>query len=177
MANAKGRESVSWSISILRAGPRVPAPSAGASVPTPAPSSTSPITTATASSSSITDQTDSDLAILEARHRAHARVEDRIRCAKDTGLENFPFRSFASNQVWLELVLATQDLLVFYQRLCLEGEARNWEPKKLRYRLLHTVGRMISSGRRRILRLQRNWPWTPVLLAAFRRLRIIPATT
>lgn len=63
----------------------------------------------------ITDQTDSDLAALEARHRAHARVEDRIRCAKDTGLENFPFRSFASNQVWLELVLAAQDLLVFYQ--------------------------------------------------------------
>jgi hypothetical protein len=38
----------------------------------------------------ITDQTDSDVAALEARHRAHARVEDRIRCAKDTGLDNFP---------------------------------------------------------------------------------------
>src|SRR5215472_2986608 len=125
----------------------------------------------------ITDQTDSDLASLEARHRAHARVEDRIRCANDTGLENLPFRDFAANQVWLELVLAAQDLLVFYQRLWLEGEARNWEPKKLRYRLLHTVGRMISTGRRHIPRLQRNWPWTAVLLGAFRRLRLLPATT
>ena len=123
----------------------------------------------------ITDQTDGDLAALEARHRAHARVEDRIRCAKDTGLENFPFRSFAANQVWLELVLAAQDLLVFYQRLCLEGEASEWEPKKLRYRLLHTVGRMIRTGRRQILRLQRNWPWTALLLGAFRRLRLLPA--
>ena len=113
----------------------------------------------------------------EARRRAHARVEDRIRCANDTGLENLRFRDFAANQVWLELVLAAQDLLVFYQRLCLEGEARNWEPKKLRYRLLHTVGRMISTGRRHILRLQRNWPWTAVLLGAFRRLRLLPAIT
>jgi hypothetical protein len=100
---------------------------------------------------------------LEDRHRAQARVEDRIRCAKDTGLENFPFRSFAANQVWLELVLAAQDLLVCYKRLCLEGEASDWEPKKLRYRLLHTVGRMIRTGRRQILRLQRNWPWTALL--------------
>jgi Transposase DDE domain group 1 len=125
----------------------------------------------------ITDQTDDDLAALEVRHRAHARVEDRIRCAKETGLENFPFRSFVANQVWLELVLAAQDLLVFYQRLCLEGEACNWEPKKLRYRLLHTVGRMIRTGRRQILRLQRNWPWTAILLGAFKRLRLLPANT
>lgn len=27
---------------------------------------------------------------LEARHRAHGRVEDRIRCAKDTGLRRLP---------------------------------------------------------------------------------------
>jgi hypothetical protein len=36
----------------------------------------------------ITDQADTDLAALEARHRAHARVEDRIRCGKTSGLRN-----------------------------------------------------------------------------------------
>ena len=30
------------------------------------------------------------LAFLEARHRAHARVEDRIRTGKDTGLGHLP---------------------------------------------------------------------------------------
>jgi len=30
----------------------------------------------------ITDQEGDDLAALEARHRAHARVEDSIRCAR-----------------------------------------------------------------------------------------------
>lgn len=39
----------------------------------------------------ITDSGDKDIAYLEARHRGHARVEDRIRGAKDTGLDNLPF--------------------------------------------------------------------------------------
>jgi len=34
---------------------------------------------------------------------------------------------------------------------------------------------MIRSGRHQTLRLQRNWPWTDVLVAAFRRLRLLPA--
>ena len=37
------------------------------------------------------------LAVLEARHHAHARVEDRIRVAKDTGLGRFPSREHAIN--------------------------------------------------------------------------------
>lgn len=90
---------------------------------------------------------------------------------------NFPFRSFAANQIWMELVLAAQDLMVFYQRLCLVGEACNWEPKKLRYPFLHTVGRMIRTGRCYILRLQRNRPWMAILLCAFRRLRLLPVIT
>jgi Transposase DDE domain group 1 len=34
------------------------------------------------------------LGFLEARHRAHARVEDRIKAAKDTGLGRFPSREY-----------------------------------------------------------------------------------
>ena len=119
----------------------------------------------------ITDQQDADLTILEARHRSHARVENRIRCGKQTGLENLPFHNFLANSAWLELVLAAQDLIAFFQRLCLRGEAQTWEPKTLRYRLLHTAARIVRSGRRLILRLQRNWRWTPILYDAFRRLR------
>src|SRR5207245_10962501 len=53
----------------------------------------------------MTDSTDEDIAFLEARHRGHARVEDRIRTAKDTGLSNFPFHDLAANAAWLEMVL------------------------------------------------------------------------
>ena len=46
-----------------------------------------------------TDTTTGQLADLELRHRRRARCEDRIRCAKDTGLRNLPLRGFAQNQI------------------------------------------------------------------------------
>jgi hypothetical protein len=55
-----------------------------------------------------TDTPHGQLAFLEARHRAHARVEDRIRNAKQAGLGRFPSREFPINQVWLQLALTAQ---------------------------------------------------------------------
>jgi len=123
----------------------------------------------------VTDQADTDMAMLEARHRAHARVEDRIRCGKASGLRNLPFRDFASNEVWLELVLVAQDLVAWMQRLCLRGAPAGWEPKRLRYCLLHVAARLTRSGRRQYLRLQKSWPWTELLALAFERMRAMPA--
>lgn len=60
-----------------------------------------------------TDTPDGQLAHLEARHRAHARVEDRIRNAKDTGLGRFPSRQFNLNAAWLELSLLAADLIAW----------------------------------------------------------------
>jgi hypothetical protein len=54
------------------------------------------------------------LGFLEARHRAHARVEDRIRHAKDTGLGRFPSREFAVNTAWAQLVAIAADLITGY---------------------------------------------------------------
>lgn len=53
------------------------------------------------------------LAFLEARHRAHARVEDRIRHAKDTSLGRFPSREFDMNQTWLSLTMIAADLVAW----------------------------------------------------------------
>jgi hypothetical protein len=50
----------------------------------------------------LTNTAGGQLAELELRHRRHARVEDRIRTAKDTGLRNLPFHDAAQNQIWLE---------------------------------------------------------------------------
>jgi Transposase DDE domain group 1 len=89
----------------------------------------------------VTDQADSDLAALELRHRQRARVEDRIRAAKATGLRNLPFDLLRRNAVWLELVLAAQDLTCWTQTLLLDGALALAEPKALRYRLLHVAAR------------------------------------
>jgi Transposase DDE domain group 1 len=123
----------------------------------------------------LTDQPAPDIAALELRHRRRAGVEDAIRTGKDTGMRNLPFGVFAANQAWLELSLAAQDLLSWSQELCLEGELRAAEPKRLRQRLLHVAGRIVRSGRRMTLRLPRPWPWAEALVAAFRRLRELPA--
>ena len=53
------------------------------------------------------------LAGLELCHRQHARVEDRIRQAKATGLRNLPFHSFAANAAWLEIIMAATDLVAW----------------------------------------------------------------
>lgn len=116
-----------------------------------------------------------DPVMLEARHRARARVEDAIRAAKDTGLRNLPFREFTANAAWLEVVLIAQDLLSWAQSLLLDGELARTEPKRLRYRLLHTAGHITRSGRRIRLHLPARWPWADALVAAFMRLRALPA--
>jgi hypothetical protein len=124
----------------------------------------------------LTDQP-GEIAELERRHRARARVEDRIRNDKDTGLAKFPFKAFALNEVWLEIVLLAHDLIVWTQALLLDGELAKAEPKRLRYRLLHVAARIAFHGRRAKLRLQHDWPWGEQLLAAFQKLKALPAAS
>ena len=116
-----------------------------------------------------------NIAALERRHRARARAEDQIADDKDTGLAKLPFRAFAMNAVWLELVLIAHDLLAWTKALLLDGELARSRPKRLRHRLLHVAARLAFSGRRARLRLQASWPWARDLAAAFAKLRDLPA--
>jgi len=114
---------------------------------------------------------------LDLDHRGHAHVEGHIRQGKDCGLANLPFQSFAHNQMWLWLVMLAQDLLAWARALCLKDDARAWELKRLRYRLLHQSGRIARHARQTTLRLARDWPWSGQLAAAFARLQALPAPT
>jgi len=116
------------------------------------------------------------LAFLEARHRAHARVEDRIRTGKNTGLGHLPSRHQNINEVWVGLALIAADLLALTQPMLLstEPELHRAEPKTLRYRLLHTAARITRGQRKAFLRLAEHWPWALALARAFTRLRQIP---
>ena len=125
----------------------------------------------------ITDQPGDEVPQLDLDHRGHARVEDRIRQGKDCGLRNLPFKSFAHNQAWLWLVQLAQDLIAWTKQLCLVDQARSWELKRLRYRLLHQAGRIARHARQKTLRLARDWPWSGELAAAFERQQALPAPT
>jgi hypothetical protein len=111
---------------------------------------------------------------LEVRHRAHARVEDRIRTGKATGFGRFPSRQFAINAAWLQLALTGIDLLAWTQHLLLDGPLALAEPKKLRYRLLHVAAKLTRTARITTLRIAERWPWTDDLIRAFQRLAELP---
>lgn len=112
-----------------------------------------------------------EVAPLELRQRRHARVEDRIRAAKASGLRNFPFEDFVRNEAWLALVLIAQDLLAWTARVCLDGAMAKAEPATLRYQLLHVGARLARRGRGLHLRIDSAWPWRDPLDAAFGRMR------
>jgi len=122
----------------------------------------------------LTDQP-GPVAELERDHRGRARVEDRIRNDKDTGLRNMPFRTFEHNQVWLQIAHLAHDLICWTQRLLLTGELAQAEPKRLRYRLLHVAARLAFHARTATLRLPAIWPWASELAAAFKQLKALPA--
>lgn len=122
----------------------------------------------------LTDTPGGQLADLELRHRAHARVEDRIRTGKATGLRNLPCRAYPENRVWLELSLTAADLLTWAQALCFTGELARCEPATFRYRVCAVAGRLTRSARRTVLHLDRDWPWARHLAEAFTRLRAAP---
>jgi Transposase DDE domain group 1 len=122
----------------------------------------------------LTDTAGGQLAELEVRHRSHARVEDRIRCGKATGLRNLPCRGYEQNKAWLELSLAAADLLTWAQAMCFTGQLARCEPAAFRYRITSIAGRLVRTGRCWQLRLDRDWPWAAHLATAFARLRAAP---
>ena len=69
-----------------------------------------------------------------------------------------------------------RDLLAWLQIHALDGELAHAEPKRLRYRILHTAARLTRGQRRRWLRIPATWPWATQITAAFNRTAAIPAT-
>lgn len=111
---------------------------------------------------------------LELRHRQHARVEDRIREAKATGLRNFPCRAFNENQAWLEVVLTAVDLICWTKLIAFAEvpELARCEIAAFRYRVLHVAARLTHAARRIHLRIDKTWRWATHIAEGFHRLRV-----
>ena len=113
------------------------------------------------------------LAGLELRHRQHARIEDRIRQAKATGLRNLPFHSFQANSAWLEIIMAATDLIAWAELIGFteDPELARCEVETFRYRVLHVAARITRSARQLRLRIDATWRWTHAIATAWRRIR------
>jgi hypothetical protein len=113
---------------------------------------------------------------LELRHRQHARVEDRIREAKATGLRNFPCRGWSENNAWLQVVLTAVDLIAWTQLIAFahSPELARTEIATFRYRVLHVAARLTRSARTTRLRIDATWRWATHIATAWAALRAAP---
>jgi hypothetical protein len=113
------------------------------------------------------------IAGLELRHRQHARVEDRIRQAKASGLRNLPCRGWEENSAWLEAVLAAADLVCWAKLICFAHtpSLARCEIATFRYRVLHVAAQLTRSARQVCLKIDRTWRWAAQIAAGFHRLR------
>jgi hypothetical protein len=117
------------------------------------------------------------LADLELRHRRRARCEDRIRIAKDTGLNNLPLHDLDQNRLWCAIVMLACELTAWMQMLAYPtANVRRWEPKRLRLRLFSAPGSVARHARRQRLHLPAPHPWTGLILAGMSRLRRLTPT-
>jgi len=110
---------------------------------------------------------------LELRHRQHARIEDRIRELKATGLRNLPCHAFDANAAWLEIALAAADLVTWARLIGFSthpGLARA-EITTFRYRVLHVAARITRSARQLRLRIDATWRWAALIATAWQHIR------
>ena len=110
---------------------------------------------------------------LELRHRQHARVEDRIRELKATGLRNLPCHGFWANAAWLEIALAATDLVTWAQLIGFRTDPSlaRAEIATFRYRVLHVAARITRGARRLRLRIDATWRWATSIATAWQTIR------
>jgi hypothetical protein len=113
------------------------------------------------------------LAGLDLRHRQHARVEDRIRQAKATGLRNLPCHDYTSNSAWLEIVMTATDLVAWCKLIGFADQPvlARCEIAAFRYRVLHVAARITHGARTVQLRIDRTWQWANAIATAWHRIR------
>ncbi|WP_328760319.1 transposase [Streptomyces sp. NBC_00271] len=113
---------------------------------------------------------------LDALHRDHAEVEDRIRTSKGMGLHNLPSKSWQIDTGWMLAANLAADLDAWLRLLTLHysQDLADAEPDTMRLRLYHLPARL---ARRRYLCIERTWPWASAFTISWRRLTQLPAVT
>jgi hypothetical protein len=110
---------------------------------------------------------------LELHHRQHARVEDRIREGKATGLRNLPCHGWDENCAWLETLLTALDLVCWTKLLGFRDTPTlaHAEITTFRTLVLHTAARITRTSRRIHLRLDQTWRHTHTIARAWQTIR------
>jgi hypothetical protein len=114
---------------------------------------------------------------IDAAHRHHAVVEDRVRTNKSLGLQNLPSRSWRVNRAWVLAANIATDLDAWHRLLGLhdQPDLTTAEPKTMRFRIYAIPARLVHHARRRWLHLDHHWPWATAFQTAWTRITTLPA--
>jgi hypothetical protein len=102
----------------------------------------------------VTNRTEDGLTLLQ-WHRAKAGTVEHTHHVLKTELAAaaLPSGKFGANAAWFRLNVLTYNLLTALKRLTLPGDLRTARPKRLRFLLFNTVGKVVTHARRTLLRL------------------------
>ena len=104
--------------------------------------------------------TNSTLGMVEAdqHHRDHAIVEQVIAELKDGPLAHLPSGKYAANAAWVSCAVIAFNLA---RASSVAASMRTARWATLRKRIINIPARIAATGRRLVLHLPRQWPWTP----------------
>lgn len=90
-------------------------------------------------------------------HREHAIIEQVIAELKDGALAHLPSGKYTANAAWLSHAVIAFNIA---RAAAVATGAPKIRWATLREQIIRTPARVASTGRRLILHLPRDWPWT-----------------
>ena len=102
----------------------------------------------------VTNRSEDGLTILQWHREKAGTVEHAHHVLKnELAAAALPSGKFGANAAWFRLNVLTYNLLTALKRLTLPGDLRTARPKRLRFLLFNTVGKVVTHARRTLLRL------------------------
>jgi hypothetical protein len=102
----------------------------------------------------VTNRAGEGLALLQWHRQKAGTVEHTHHVLKsELAAAALPSGKFGANAAWFRLNTLTYNLLSALKRLTLPGDLRTARPKRLRFLLFNTVGKVVTHARRTLLRL------------------------
>jgi hypothetical protein len=124
----------------------------------------------------VTNRTEDGLTVLQWHREKAGTVEHAHHVLKnELAAAALPSGKFGANAAWFRLNALTYNLLTALKRLTLPGDLRTARPKRLRFLLFNTVGKVVAHARQTLLRLSGVVQHALLVRARRKILRLVPA--
>ncbi len=124
----------------------------------------------------VTNRTEAGLTLLQWHREKAGTVEHAHHVLKnELAAAALPSGKFGANAAWFRLNVLTYNLLTALKRLTLPGDLRSARPKRLRFLLFNTVGKVVAHARRTLLRLSGGLQHALLVRVRRKILRLAPA--